>query len=375
MNSTSVVPMELQGAAYNAADTGGLTPMEGKGAYNRHVQRPNAAGSLAIPLLEQAARAIEVPPADRPFVIADYGSSQGRNSLRPLRAAIAVMRERIGLARPICVIHTDLPDNDFGSLFQVLQTDPDSYMQGDPNVYYNAIGRSFYEGVLPPNEVSLGWSSYAACWLSRVPAYIPGHFHDLRATGTAREAFDAQAAMDWATFLSLRARELRPTGRLVVVLPAIDEAGIHGIEPLLDAANECLGELVADGSITTGERSRMVTAGRLRSRAQLLAPFAATGSFANLLVEHCEISRVPEAAWAEYSESGDAQGLATRRARFFRAVFVPILATALEPARPSESRTVFADRLEAALTRRLVSTKPDEIPGTAAILVVARKPE
>src|SRR6185437_8017168 len=224
MSSTFVLPSKGQGAEYTDANAGGLGPMEGQGAYNRHVQRPNAAGALAIPLLEQAARAIEAPPADRPFVIADYGSSQGRNSLRPLRAAISAVRERVGLERPICVVHTDLPDNDFGSLFQVLRTDPDSYLHGQPNVYYNAIGRSFYESVLPPKEVSLGWSSYAACWLSRVPTYIPGHFHDLRATGSAREAFDAQAGTDWETFLALRSRELRPTGRLVVVLPAVDEA-------------------------------------------------------------------------------------------------------------------------------------------------------
>ena len=48
--------------------------------------------------------------------------------------------------------------------------------QDDPNVFPCVIGRSFYESVLPQQSVSLGWSSYAAMWLSHIPSTIPGHF-------------------------------------------------------------------------------------------------------------------------------------------------------------------------------------------------------
>ena len=57
----------------------------------------------------------------------------------------------------------------------------------------------------------LGWSSYAAVWLSRVPALIPGHFISIRSTGAVRAEFERQAAQDWEAFLTLRARELRPS--------------------------------------------------------------------------------------------------------------------------------------------------------------------
>src|SRR6516162_465277 len=87
---------------------------------------------------------------------------------------------------------------------------PDRYILDDPNVFPTAIGRSFYESVLPPSSVHLGWSSYAAVWLSRVPTLIPGHFIALASTGPVRAEFDRQAAKDWEVFLSLRARELRP---------------------------------------------------------------------------------------------------------------------------------------------------------------------
>lgn len=56
------------------------------------------------------------------------------------------------------------------------------------------IGKSFYEQVLPPNSVNLGWSSYAAVWLSRPPAVIPDSIFPACATGAARVAFEQQAA-------------------------------------------------------------------------------------------------------------------------------------------------------------------------------------
>ena len=290
-----------------------------------------------------------------------------------MRAAITVLRERFGAQRSICVTHADLPGNDFSALFDTLHADPDSYLRGQPNVFPVAIGRSFFESLLPPAQVSLGWSSYAAQWLSRVPALIPGHFIEMCATEAQREAFIAQAATDWRTFLSLRARELRPSGRLVMLLPAIDAAGRNGTESVFDAANECLGELVACGTIGDVERSRMVIPNRVRGRAELLAPFAETGSFAGLVVEHCDISHGRDTMWDAYRAHGDGRLVATEWARFFRSTFVPTLAVALDPARPPADRPTFANALEAALARRL-EREPFEVPQTLATMVLTRQP-
>jgi len=97
----------------------GLRPpvsvMEGKGFYNRNAAIPAAGGVLALPLLEQAARLINLETGDRPIVIADYGSSEGKNSLAPMRAAIAVLRTRAGYRRPIFVYHADLPYQSWSS--------------------------------------------------------------------------------------------------------------------------------------------------------------------------------------------------------------------------------------------------------------------
>jgi hypothetical protein len=232
--------------------------MEGNGAYNRHAGLQASGIALALPMLERAAHDLELDSENQPVTIADYGSSQGKNSLVPMRAAIAKLRKRLGQHRPIFVYHIDQPSNDFNSLFEVLETDRDTYTLDEPNVIPCAIGRSFYKNVLPPQSVHLGWCSYAAVWLSRIPCRVPGHFLPLHNTGTERAAFEHQAAQDWRAFLRLRARELRPGGRLVVVLPAFSDEGITGLEGLMDHANAVLAEMVEHGELAAKERERMV---------------------------------------------------------------------------------------------------------------------
>jgi SAM dependent carboxyl methyltransferase len=75
------------------------------------------------------------------------------------------------------------------------------------------------------------------------PDLIPGHFIARCSTGAAREAFERQAEQDWETFLSLRARELRSGGRLVVVLAALNDDGISGLEDIFNRANAVLAEM------------------------------------------------------------------------------------------------------------------------------------
>jgi hypothetical protein len=344
--------------------------MEGKGAYNEHAKLPASGGAYALPHLENAARRIPLD-SDRPVVIADYGASQGRNSLPPIGAAVRVIQARAGPDRPILVYHEDLPANDFNALFAVLDQDPKSYALNQPNVFPCAIGRSFYESVLPPNYVHLGWSNYAAMWISHIPARIPGHFFVPRSSGDVRAAFERQGAQDWESFLSLRAGELRPGGRLVVAVPGADQDGVSGYENIMDQANATLGEIADEGAITSEERGRMVIGVWPRQRRDLLAPFAGEGWFQGLNVEHCETNALGDAAWADYERDGNAEALANKHALFFRAVFAPTLAGALDN-RAAERLSAFGDRVEHGLKRRLTD-RPRPINSLVETIVFAKK--
>jgi hypothetical protein len=331
--------------------------MEGHGAYNKHAMIQAGAAALATPLLERAVSNIVLEGEDQPMVIADYGSSQGKNSLCPMRIAIQNLRRRTGPNRAIFVYHVDQASNDFNSLFEVLSSDPDRYVLNETNVYPCAIGRSFYEQVLPPESVHLGWSSFAAVWLRRAPSLITGHFWSVRSTGAERAAFERQAAEDWEAFLTSRAGEMRRGARLVVVLPTLPQDGSPGIAPIMDDANDVLAEMVEGGAITAVERARMVIGSHPRRKGDLLAPFAKDGRFQRLVVEDCEESLLPDAAWAEYQADGDKQALATKRALFFRSIWLPSLASALTRVRAGdiEAQRIFADCLQDGLIRRQAS--------------------
>lgn len=331
--------------------------MEGKGAYNKHARLPAGGGALALPQWERAVRDVEFEADDQPVVIADYGSSQGKNSLAPMQVAIRTLRRRLGPNRPISVFHIDQPSNDFNTLFEVLDADPNRYALDDPNVFPSGIGRSFYESVLPPKSVHLGWCSYAAVWLSRIPTLIPDHFSPLRSMGKVRAEFERQGTRDWEDFLSLRARELRSGGRLVVVLPALADDGLSGFENIMDQANAALAEMVADGTIQAEERARMALGTHPRRKCDLLAPFAGDGNFQKLTVEEFEMLALPDAAWIDYERDGNKETLAGKQALFFRSIFMPSLASALDRVRSADAEAlgIFGCRLEESLRRRLAA--------------------
>ena len=153
--------------------------MAGEGVYNEHSQPQHVAGADGVPMLVRASEAVALEGAGE-LAVVDYGSSQGRNSLAPMRAAIAALRARIGSERPIAVYHTDLPSNDFAALFTALAEDPQSYLRGAENVFAYAAGRSFYERLFAASRVTLGWSSIAVHWLSSTPVPLRGQIFSLR---------------------------------------------------------------------------------------------------------------------------------------------------------------------------------------------------
>ncbi len=351
-------------------------PMEGRGAYNRS-SRVQAGGlSPAVTLLEQAARTVPLPPTAQAVFIADYGASEGRNSLKPMAVAIGALRERLGQERSLFVFHTDLPRNDFAALFEILATDPDSYLRNDSAAFAAAIGRSYYAQILPECSVTLGWSSWAVQWLSRTPAEIPDQVQvAFSRDPTARSAFARQAAEDWQEFLSMRSRELRPGGRLVVLTMATDDAGDFGYRPLLDAIYATLGDMVDEGLIRVEELRRMAIPTVARSRAQFADPFEKSGRFEDLTIEHLEVFHGEDGIWAQFETNGDAQAFGAQWAAFSRASVFPTLAAALDGGADDARGAKFVDRLEAGVAARLsVSPERMTIPLAQMLLIKGAAP-
>jgi hypothetical protein len=201
---------------------------------------------------------------------------------------------------------------------------------------------------------------------------IPGHFHSPFSSGAVRAEFDRQGTLDWKTFLSLRADELRSGGRLLVVVPALDDDGRLGFEDLMNHANGVLAEMVDAGAIKAEERARMVIGAHQRRRRDLLAPFEQEGEFQQLIVEDCELSTISDFAWADYERDQNKEIWASRHARFFRSTFASSLMLGLTNAGDAEQRRAFADQLEERLKLRLMS-HPAPLRSFATTIVLARR--
>jgi SAM dependent carboxyl methyltransferase len=325
--------------------------MEGGGFYNRHSSMQAGGIVGLLPMLEKAARSIAI--GEEPVVIADYGASQGRNSMGPMRIAIEEIRARTGAARVVQVIHTDLPSNDFAALFGALETDPASYLSGQGNVFPAAIGRSYFQPIIAPKSVHLGWNTWTMHWLDGAPIEAREHIlpelsQDPNVVATLRQ----RLASDWERFLIARATELRPGGKMLTAFVGRTKDG-HGWEWLIGEFWGAIVDLGKQGVLSDAEQVRLTLPVGPRSVEDVRKPFDATGSFAGLTLEQASLVDVPDPFWKAYEDSGDAATLGRSHADTTHAWSGPTLARCLGD-RPDKAAVLdmiydrLAERLAAA---------------------------
>jgi hypothetical protein len=329
--------------------------MLGGDYYNRHSQYQLNAMRFGLPLLKRAVQAIPLPCSGDAIVVADYGSSEGRNSIRVMGEAVRLIRRRAPEPAPIVIVHNDQPGNDFRTLFTHVDKDPDSYLHKSRQVFAFASGRSFFERVFPPRQVLLGWSSIAIHWLSRAPAPIPGHIWNLRAPARVRRVWAGQARLDWQHFLEHRAHELRPGGSLVILGRAADSRGCSGAEGLVDRLNAVLRQAVRRGMIRSAEYARMSLPTYNRRRDEFEAPFAAGMLGGILKLEEYRQVVLPDPSWIRYRQSRDAKAYARDRVGFLRATTENSLFSSLDPDRTADDRRRLADDCYASLESGIAS--------------------
>ena len=218
-----------------------------------------------------------------------------------------------------------------------LPTIPDSYLHKDAATFASAVGRSFYEQIMPSSSVNLGWSSWSIQWLSRVPSPIPDHIQvAYSADEDVRAAYARQAAHDWHEFVAFRGRELRRGGRLVVMTMAVDDDGEFGYRPMFAALLDTLDELRGADLVTEDELHRMCVPVVGRRKADFFAPFAPSGRFEQLEIDHLEVFDAEDRFWSQYQVDSDEKAFGAKWAAFVRASVFPTLATALDGGREDD---------------------------------------
>lgn len=338
--------------------------MEGDGFYNRHSAIQAAGIARLTSLWRMACDAVVL--TNPPLVIVDCGSSQGRNSMTPIRSAIETLRARGGSEIPIEVIHTDLPSNDFSALFEALKSDPDSYLSRTSGIYPAAIGRSFYEPLRPPESIHLGWSTWALQWMSRSPAEAPDHI--LAGMSSSPEVLTAvkrQQAADWRLFLELRAHEMRPGAKFLLGFTARTREET-GWEWLLGELWSSVEEMGRDGLFSNDELRRLTIPIGLRSIEELQDPFHGPQRVSALAVEHLDILKVANPFWENFQRDNDRHVFAQLHADTTRAWAGPTIASLIDQSR---DRTGLVSDLFARFARRLAVNPRKHEPYMAAVLL------
>jgi hypothetical protein len=348
--------------------------MKGHGFYNEHSRPQQNADSLGLPFLERAVEELNVPQGAELAAVADFGAAQGRNSLEPMRLAVEKMRRRTTISTPIVVFHTDLPQNDFGSLFALVEDSPESYLRSVENVFALAAGKSFYERIFPDGFPSLGWTAVSVHWLSKVPCNIPDHVYAQRAGQRVRKAYAEQAREDWQRFLGHRARELRPGGELIVVAVTTDDTGNTGGESLMDLTNEPLLAMVETGFIRPEEYRRMNMPAYHRTMQEFTEPLRSGTLTEGLVLMESIRAEFSDQLWPEYEQRGDTSAFAASYTEFMRAFTEAPLFAGLDADRtPADRERLVKEYFERMRSLIEVNPKRARWDWHVALLRVAKK--
>ena len=313
-----------------------LPGMQGGGFYNRHSSLQDAAIRKVLPLWREALEGAAL--ANRDVTIVDYGSSEGRNSMAPIGAAIDCVRQRTNDAASISVIHTDLPGNDFSTLFRTLIENEDSYLKRGAGIYPSAIGRSYFEQIVPANSVDIAWNSWTLQWMSENPVEDPDFLYGAYSPNAwVRDAVAQQLEKDWRVFLSLRAIELAPGGRMLCLFGSKGDTTL-GWEHVARTLWRVVEDMWREGALSETEKLRINLPLGPRDIDAIRKPFGEGGVYSGLRLLHAEIMLSPDPYWPDYQKTKNASQLGENWKNFMKAVFAPVIQTQLDPSPQTTAR-------------------------------------
>ncbi len=334
------------------SDTAGFMAMKGAGYYSKATTGAREVINLAVPLILEAIARMRLADDGTRLRVADMGCADGGTSMEMWRKVLRQFRQDLP-SRPIEIVYTDLPRNDFSQLFRTVhgQTDLATYFGELDEVYPFASGTSFHQKIFPEASLDLAFSATASHYISKVPSHIGDHVHMVGAKGRERAAYEAVGRAEWDNLLGLRARELVPGGRLVFLNFGIDRQGRYlghtGGVSMFDTFDRLWKELMRDGTISAAEYAATNFPQVYRTAAEFTAPLEDRGSAAyraGLRLEHVE-ERHLVCPYAEaFAQHGDAETFARDYIPTLRSWSEPTFAAGLSAGRPAAERQAILDR-------------------------------
>lgn len=365
-----------------AAKTSGFMAMKGAGYYSRATIGAKHVMDNATELVLDAIDRMQLEDDGSVFRATDMGAADGGTSLGLWSRTLAKVRKQAP-SRPIEMIYTDLPRNDFSQLFQIMHglTEEKSYLQDIDNVHVMASATSFHDAIVPAATLDLGFSATASHYIVKTPCEITGHVHMVGANAVEKAAYEAAGASDWQTMLLQRAREMKPGARLCLFNFGVDQQGRYlgntGGHNMFDTFAELWEGLVQRGVITREEFLRTNFPQCYRTTEQFEAPLRDESNpvhAAGLRLEHVE-SRVVRCPFEQdFSENhGDAERFAREYIPTLRSWSEPTFVNGLSEHRSDEERASIIDQFYDEYRQKVAASPQGHAMDYVHIYLVCRK--
>ncbi|KAL9233677.1 hypothetical protein vseg_008641 [Gypsophila vaccaria] len=248
----------------------------GQSSYANNSQAQALHAKSMLHLLKEALEEVQIGAADTAFVVVDLGCSSGSNTIQTIDVIVkhvAKRYESLGRVSPeFWAFFSDLPSNDFNTLFQLLPNHYDAMedcLAVDKHRSYFAAGvpGSFYRRLFPARSVDVFHSAFSLHWLSQVPekvldkrskAYNKGRVCIHGSNESSANAYKLQFQSDLASFLKARSLELKFGGSMFLVClgrTSMDPTDQGGAGLLFGTHfQDAWNDLVLEGLITSEKR-------------------------------------------------------------------------------------------------------------------------
>ncbi|CDP13778.1 unnamed protein product [Coffea canephora] len=252
---------------------------KGEASYVNNSQAQAQHARSMLHLLKDTLDVVQLNSPETPFAVADLGCSCGSNTLFIVDVIIKHMIKRyeaLGYDEPpeFSAFFSDLPSNDFNTLFQLLPPyggSMEECLASDSHRSYFAAGvpGSFYRRLFPARSVDFFYSAFSLHWLSQVPdavvdnrsaAYNKGRIFIHGASEITADAYRKQFQTDLAGFLRSRSLEMKRGGSMFLAClgkTSLDPTDQGGAGLLFGADfQDAWDDLVREGLITSEKRDK-----------------------------------------------------------------------------------------------------------------------
>ncbi|MQL92639.1 hypothetical protein Taro_025267 [Colocasia esculenta] len=327
---------------------------EDDGSYAKNSEAPASAVALSKPLLEVAIRSMKLFAGEASIRIADLGCATGHNTLSTMDFLVGSLRQRyeeeFGCVPEFEAFFSDLPSNDFNSLFRSLSVFPDKKKRP---FYAAGVPGSFYDRLFPKGKLHLAVSLSALHWLSQIPesvldrrspAWNKGRAWIDGAKEEVVEAYARQSSEDLKAFLRCRREEIMEGGLLFLLMagrpgsqPPANQLGdpeSRAKHPFTGTMDQAWADLLNEGLIDEETRDSFNIPAYMRSTEEVRKAFEECSGFEIQKLEFQRIVEHSKEKQEEWIKDPDSYGMA--KANLVRATLKPIAEAHLGPALSEE---------------------------------------